>query len=182
MHTPFHAGFADELVKGAGIRDIVKRIVHGKPVPKMGFFEKRRLAKVLGVKSDDVARTLLERQKKDRLAKGVVAGGGLTLGALGGSALNKEADDPYAKYTPQQQTQLRRRDDLMKARQPTYTPDQQKMLDRRDTLMKQRQPKPATAQDLLARRDALMKQRQPKPAAAPKPPVPVASLASAFGR
>lgn len=183
MLTTFHAGFADELVKTAGIRDIVKRIVHGKPIPKMGFFEKRRIAKALGVKSRDVERTLQERQGKDRLTKALVAGGGLGAGTVLGGAMDKQADGmagagagsyaPPAPKPPSDQDLIARRDALMRQRgvqlkpaapKPAaggydpkkFSPDQIKLMQRRDDLMKQRQD-----QSLITRRDALMKTRQP---------------------
>ena len=66
MFSTFHAGFADELTKQAGVRSLVKRIVQGKPLPALGFFEKRQLAKALGVKSKDVVGLLQKRQQNAR--------------------------------------------------------------------------------------------------------------------
>lgn len=137
MTTHFHTGFADELIKTGGVRDIVKRIVQGKPLPKMGFFEKRRMAKALGVKPSAVTATLMERQQKDRLTKAMIAGGGLSLGTVAGGALDKQAGGSslgprgrgpspgtgappkpvaqgYAQYQPKERELLQRRDDLMK--------------------------------------------------------------------
>lgn len=177
--TTFHAGFADELTKTAGIRDVVTRLVHGKPIPKMGFFEKRRLAKVLGVKSQDVARTLLERQKKDRLTKGLVAGGGLTLGTVAGGSLSKEADDLQqslagagagagAASPPPASTSkvlMQRRDALMKTRAGLAAPPSNaELMKRRDALVKSRPPAAPSTSQMMKHRDALMKSRPPTPA------------------
>lgn len=162
----FHAGFADELVKAAGIRDVVKRIVHGKPVPKMGFFEKRRLAKALGVKRGDVEQTLMERQRKDRLTKALVAGGGLGVGTVMGGALDKEADAymtmPRSGASPRSMQST-----TAVPKPPGPTPDETKLMARRDALIQGRAgirptaagPGPTDA-TLIARRDALLKKRE----------------------
>jgi len=194
MLTTFHAGFADELVKTAGIRDIVKRLVHGKPIPKMGFFEKRRIAKALGVKIRDVERTLMERQGKDRLTKAMVAGGGLGAGTVLGGAMDKQGEDmtgagagsyappPKAPPIPSDDQLMKRRDELLRNRKPfkpapapQAVPSDEQLIKRRDDLLRNRKPfRPTTAaappaapsmEQMIKRRDELLRNRKPfKPA------------------
>jgi hypothetical protein len=195
MLTTFHAGFADELVKTAGIRDIVKRLVHGKPLPKMGFFEKRRIAKALGVKSRDVERTLMERQGKDRLTKALVAGGGLGAGTVLGGAMDKQSEDmtgagagsyapplPKTPVVPSDADLTKRRDELLRNRKPfkpatPAPPSMEQMTKRRDELLRNRKPfKPATPappsmEQMTKRRDELLRNRKPFKPATPTGPL-----------
>lgn len=89
------AGFLDEMVKGAGLRDMIRRIVDGKPphIGKLGFFERRRLAKTLGVRAADVERTMMQRQRTARLSRGTQMLGAGAIGALAGSKLSRESSD-----------------------------------------------------------------------------------------
>jgi len=192
VHTNFHAGFADELTKTAGIRDIVKRIVQGKPIPKMGFFEKRRVAKALGVKPSAVAATLAERQGKDRLTKALIAGGGLTAGSIAGGALDKQANGDMIAYlrdtSKAQQARDKKRRMAKQAENmtgagagsyaPPPAPSMERMQQHRDELLRNRKPfKPAAAPTAQApsmermqqHRDELLRNRKPFKPATPTP-------------
>lgn len=87
-------GFADELVKEAGLLDVIKNIARGRAAPKkLGFFERRRVAKALGVKPRDVESTISHRQRVRGLKRGASVLGAAGIGALAGNAISKENVD-----------------------------------------------------------------------------------------
>lgn len=90
------SGFADELVKEAGLRDVLQRIFHGKgggAAKKLGFFERRRIAKGLGVRPHQVEKTLEHRQRVGRAARGASILGAAAVGGMAGAHLSKENAD-----------------------------------------------------------------------------------------
>lgn len=72
-----------ELTKEAGLRDIIRRVVHGRPIEKpTGFFKRRRLAAMYGVKPSELDAVLERRRQRLRLGRAATVGGGLALGSL----------------------------------------------------------------------------------------------------
>lgn len=74
--------------KSAGIRDFVARFVRNRPAPRLGFFQRRALAKAWGIKPSEVEQRILENQRRARRLGAGTALGGLALGTMAGSELS----------------------------------------------------------------------------------------------
>ncbi len=85
-------GFTDELTKEAGLKEVLHRIFSGKSGAgrKMGFFEKRRAARALGIKPRDVEHTIKQRQRIGQVARGGALGGAAALGGLAGARISSQ--------------------------------------------------------------------------------------------
>jgi hypothetical protein len=95
MNSHFTAGFGNELIKEAGLRSAVKRLMsRGKD-----YMRRRGLAKQLGVKPADVDRVLAIQAKKARRRKmmktmaGAATIGGLATGSMMGSRKLQQHED-----------------------------------------------------------------------------------------
>lgn len=81
----FMSGFGEELVKEAGIGAVLKRAVGYKG--GMSFLQRRRWAKILGVKTNQVEAALLKRKRRKKLRKTVASAGALAGGTALGASL-----------------------------------------------------------------------------------------------